>query len=630
MMGSIRVWTQSVLGRVLSLAVFLMVLGVAGGLITNAILADRAYERERSELTDSYTSQISQELLAQQRAAEELATLVAAEPAVQEAFANEDRQALTALLLPAFQQLKAEYGMAQFQFHQPPATSFLRVHKVGKYGDDLSSFRFTVVEANQSKAMVSGVEAGVAGLGVRAVAPVSYRGKHIGTVEFGTSLSEAFIDQLSEQFDAGAALYALSEDGPKDLASTLGADFSVDQDALAKAETGSPVTMDTTRDGQPAIALYHPVTDFQGEVVAVVVVAKDATALVDSRDTTREMGLIAGLVVFIVGIALSVAVSTMISRSITRSVRQMAEVVDAAADGDFTVRAQESGDPEVARLGKRLNAMVSSVGEVIRGVRRTMSELSTTIDQVKQASSSMTRAAGTSAAQAQQVSSSVEAVSGNVQSAASGSEQMTASIQEIAANAEDAAREGTKAVERAEETNTQVGRLGETSAQIGEVIQLISGIAGQTNLLALNATIEAARAGEMGKGFAVVAGEVKDLAQQTATATEDISTRIEAAQEEATAAVRAIEGIGSVITQVNEFQTTIASAVEEQSATTSEISQSVSQAAAGVHAIADSAQGLVRSTDETSQAASTVDAAARAVSEYESELIRLVSGFTVE
>jgi methyl-accepting chemotaxis protein len=579
---------------------------------------------------NSYTVQISQELLAQQRAGEELSTLVAAEPAVQKAFAEQDRQALTDLLLPAFKQLKADYGMAQFQFHLPPATSFLRLHKVAKYGDDLSSFRATVVEANESKKMVSGVEAGVAGLGVRAVTPVSYRGKHIGTVEFGTSLGEAFIDQLSEQLESGTALYFMSDEGTEALASTLGADFSIDQDAMAEAERGTQVTRDITHGNKPMIVLYNPVTDFKGNIVAVVVVAKDATDLVGSRDSTRNLGLTVGLLLLVVGGTLAVVVSVMISRSITRPVRRMTEVVDAAAAGDFTVRAQESGDPTVGRLGERLNTMVSSVGEMIRGVRRTVTELATTVEDVQQASAVMTKAAGTSAAQAQQESSSLEAVANNVQSAASGSEQMSTSIREIASNAEEAAREGAKAVERAEETNTQVGRLGETSAQIGEVIQLISGIAGQTNLLALNATIEAARAGEMGKGFAVVAGEVKDLAQQTATATEDISTRIEAAQGEATAAVQAIEGIGAVITQVNEFQTTIASAVEEQSATTSEINEGVSQAASGVHAIADSAQGLVRSTDETSQAASQVDAAARMVSEHRAELMRLTSSFTVE
>jgi methyl-accepting chemotaxis protein len=612
------------------LAVFLVVLGVVGGMITNGILANRAYQRERSGLVDAYSAQISQELLAQQRAAEQLATLVAAEPDVRKAFAERDRTALTTMLLPAFEQLKADFGMAQFQFHLPPATSFLRLHKVGKYGDDLSSFRFTVVEANRSKSLVSGPEAGVAGIGVRAVAPVSYDGEHVGTVEFGTSLGESFVDQLSEQFDAGAALYLPTDDGTEELASTLGTDFSIDQEALTEAEGGTPVTQDTTRDGQPTIALYYPVHDFQGETAAVVVVAKDATVLVDSRNATREMGIVLGLTFLVLGVGLAVGISVMISRSITRPVRQMAEVVDAAAGGDFTVRAPDTGDPTVAGLGERLNAMVASVGETIRGMRRTAMELSSTAEEVQRASASMTQAAGTSAAQAQQVSSSAETVSDNVQSAASGSEQMSASIREIASNAEDAAREGTKAVERAEETNTQVGRLGETSAQIGEVIQLISGIAGQTNLLALNATIEAARAGEMGKGFAVVAGEVKDLAQQTATATEDISTRIEAAQGEATAAVRAIEGIGSVITQVNEFQTTIASAVEEQSATTMEISQSVSQAASGVHAIADGAQGLVRSTDETSQAASRVDEAARGVAAQGAELLRLVDGFSVE
>ena len=185
------------------------------------------------------------------------------------------------------------------------------------------------------------------------------------------------------------------------------------------------------------------------------------------------------------------------------------------------------------------------------------------------------------AAQANVASAAAEQVSKNVTTVATGAEEMGASIKEIAKNANEAARVATSAVKVAEKTNATVAKLGESSAEIGNVIKVITSIAQQTNLLALNATIEAARAGEAGKGFAVVANEVKELAKQTAKATEDISRKIEAIQADTKGAVEAIAQIGKIINQINDIQNTIASAVEEQTATTGEISRNVGRGGQG-------------------------------------------------
>jgi methyl-accepting chemotaxis protein len=183
--------------------------------------------------------------------------------------------------------------------------------------------------------------------------------------------------------------------------------------------------------------------------------------------------------------------------------------------------------------------------------------------------------------QATLVSAASEQVSKSVQTVASGTEEMTASIREIAKNASEAARVASGAVKVAENTNQTISKLGDSSTEIGKVIKVITSIAQQTNLLALNATIEAARAGEAGKGFAVVANEVKELAKETAKATEDISQKIESIQGDTRHAVSAISEINGVISKINDYQNTIASAVEEQTATTSEISRNVNEAAHG-------------------------------------------------
>jgi methyl-accepting chemotaxis protein len=197
-------------------------------------------------------------------------------------------------------------------------------------------------------------------------------------------------------------------------------------------------------------------------------------------------------------------------------------------------------------------------------------------------------------------------------------------VREIAKNAHDAARVATAAVRAAEETNRNVAKLGESSMEIGKVIKVITSIAQQTNLLALNATIEAARAGEAGKGFAVVANEVKELAKQTAKATEDISQKIEAIQGDTRGAVGAIQHIGKIIGQINDFQNTIASAVEQQAATTNEIARNASEAARGSLQISGNIGSVSVAARNTSEGAANTLTSAEELSRVAGELRALI------
>jgi len=268
---------------------------------------------------------------------------------------------------------------------------------------------------------------------------------------------------------------------------------------------------------------------------------------------------------------------------------------------------------------------ITQLKQVEVALESTVHSLASAAQELTSVSHQMASNSEETATQANVVSAAAEQVSRNVATVASAAEEMGASIKEIAKNAGDAARVATAAVQVAEKTNATVSKLGESSAEIGNVVKVITSIAQQTNLLALNATIEAARAGDAGKGFAVVANEVKELAKQTAKATEDIGGRIEAIQTDTKGAVDAIARISTIINEINEIQSTIAGAVEEQTATTGEITRSVNEAALGSREIAQSVLGVAEAARSTTLGAGNTKSSADELAKMASELQKLVS-----
>jgi len=271
---------------------------------------------------------------------------------------------------------------------------------------------------------------------------------------------------------------------------------------------------------------------------------------------------------------------------------------------------------------------ITQLKQVEAALENTVLTLAGSAQELTSVSQQMASNSEETASQASVVSAAAEQVSRNVGTVASAAEEMQASIREIAKNANEAARVATAAVKVADKTNSTVSKLGESSAEIGNVIKVITSIAQQTNLLALNATIEAARAGEAGKGFAVVANEVKELAKQTARATEDIGRKIEAIQSDTKGAVEAIAQIGSIISQINDIQSSIASAVEEQTATTAEISRNVGEAALGSREIAHNVTGVAQAARSTTEGASNTMASAGELARMASDLQLLVTKLT--
>ncbi|MCA8941739.1 MAG: PAS domain S-box protein [Planctomycetes bacterium] len=262
-------------------------------------------------------------------------------------------------------------------------------------------------------------------------------------------------------------------------------------------------------------------------------------------------------------------------------------------------------------------ALEERIRDTARTLRQTAESMAATSEQMSGNAEITTTQAGT-------VSAAAEEVSASVQTVAAGIEEMDASIREIAENSLQSARVAGNAVDVAAGASSTINKLGESSSEIGQVIKVITSIAQQTNLLALNATIEAARAGEAGKGFAVVANEVKELAKATADATEDISGKIEAIQIDADGAVSAIDQVGTIIGEINDTQTTIASAVEEQTATTKEIARSIAEAARGSSEIAESITGVATAAGETSSGATQTSRIAAELSDLANSLLSML------
>jgi len=330
-------------------------------------------------------------------------------------------------------------------------------------------------------------------------------------------------------------------------------------------------------------------------------------------------------------IALGLLVAISLARAIASSTTEMLAAIEQIAANNLAVADMHvKSRDEIGRAGEALNKMKNNLHEVIESISETAQQVAAASEEFSSTSQQITANSEEATAQANTVSAATEQVSRNLQTVATGAEEMSATIKDIAKNAGEAARVASEAVKNAQTTNAIVSKLGESSAEIGQVIKVITSIAQQTNLLALNATIEAARAGEAGKGFAVVANEVKELAKQTAKATEDISQKINAIQEDTKGAVDAIGSISGIINQINDISNTIATAVEEQSATTNEMSRNVVEAAKGSEAITQNITGVAQAAQNTSSSAHDSQKAASQLADMSSQLRRLVEQFSLE
>ncbi|MGB7866509.1 MAG: methyl-accepting chemotaxis protein [Candidatus Sulfotelmatobacter sp.] len=346
--------------------------------------------------------------------------------------------------------------------------------------------------------------------------------------------------------------------------------------------------------------------------------------------TARSNSTSLFLISFLTLLAAAAVVFFLVRKLVTKPLASAVDLANKIARNDLAMEdLQVASDDEIGEATSALNTMKNNLRKTVQAIAETSLHVAAASEELSSTSQQISANSEETSAQARVVSAATEHVSQNLQTVATGAEEMGASIKEIAKNASEAAKIATSAVRIAETTTNTVSKLGESSNEIGQVIKVITSIAQQTNLLALNATIEAARAGEAGKGFAVVANEVKELAKETAKATEDISRKIEAIQTDTKAAVEAIASISEVINQVNGISNTIATAVEEQNATTNEMARNVSEAAQGSGEITSNIAGVAQAAESTSRGAGDTQKAAQQLVETSAELRRLVEQFKV-
>lgn len=640
-------------GRLAAALAGSVILAVATTTLSNVWLSNKLVDEAAVRQLHTLEEFLDTSIQSEARRALTFAQGMAGNREIQAAFAAQDRERLADMLVPGFKDLKEQHGVSQFQFHTPQASSFLRVHRPEKFGDDLSSFRFTVVEVNKSRTPVSGLENGVEGLGIRGVVPVIRDGTHLGSVEVGLTFGKPFFEAFKKATGAEVAFYIVKEGKFDTFASTSGEELLFNSEQMAAALDEPSNVMTIQSGGHNNAVMLAPVQDYRGDAIGVYALALDRSAFDEAIEGARFWSVLMGLA----ALAAALVIAWLMNRSIARPIQAMTESMGELAGGNTAIdipgtgRSDEIGAMagalevfrrnmiETDRLRTEQEEMKRQSEEDRRAAMfaladRFEAKVGNLIEGLSSAATEMEATAGSMSATAEQtnrqsvtVASASEQASANVQTVAAATEELAASITEIGSQASQSRSVAGKAVEDTRHTDRAVRQLADSAERIGQVVDLIQEIASQTNLLALNATIEAARAGEAGKGFAVVASEVKALATQTARATEDIRQQIGQMQQASIGAVDAIQGIGTVISEVSEIAAAIAAAVEEQGAATQEISRNVQQAAAGTHEVSSNIVGVRQAANDTGSAATQVLGAARELAQQAEVLNREVRTF---
>ncbi len=558
---------------------------------------------------------------------------------IQALFAQRDREGLLEQLLPVYETLQNE--VAQIQFHLPDSTAFLRLHMPENFGDSLSDFRFTVNEANANQSIVQGLEEGRGGYGFRVVVPMSYQGRHTGSVEYGSGFGTAFLENLKSQFNGDYFIYTITDESvaldadssdQAFLASTLDQDqWQMETPYLDQVEEGNLVRLRS--ENQQESVLLIPYRDYQGNVGGYIKAVVDRSAVLGM---TQWMQQLLYMLSAAIALLLAVVMFVFLNQAILKPLKNLQGVIKEVETGDFTVTCNRQSNDEIGQLADSFNAMVANMREMLGNVKKASDEVSDaskslqynaeqntqTSEEVARAVEEIANGASDQATRTEEGSQKSialgNAIEGNValmKELNQTNNQVMAEIKEGLAKIEELTGIYRSTDQAIQQVHAGIQRTDSSSEKISEASKVISGIAEQTNLLALNAAIEAARAGEAGKGFAVVADEIRKLAESSSASTQTIDQVIDELRANSKKAVEtiqdsfvALEKLQTEIVNSQKVYQQIANATDVSQSKMEELNQSTSHMEVMKTQILDTIQGLAAIAEENSASTQEVSA----------------------